>query len=192
MTADVRGVTPAFLMAYIEKCAQGADPRQRVADDAWIHGASGVRWRKGDKLYCDDGTEFCPPCAEKRLAAILKRYPKYKNELTIGISNCQEHDGPPLCSVCGTKLMCTLTDYGFESELEALTTYAVPTTANEWKWMAEVLGHVRATDEPLSSLVERPIPEGHKPGWHHVPGGLEATIHNRAVRSWRAVAKAIL
>jgi hypothetical protein len=190
MTADVRYVTPDFLLAYIERCSEGAF--LSVEDDAWIHGAGGVKWAPGDALYCDDGTDFCPDCAEKRLAAILKKYPKHNGDLTIGISDTQEHDTPPFCVVCGVKLRCSLSDYGFEEELEALTTYAIPTTPNEWAWLAEVLDSVGAGDTSLVSMMECPVPDGHRPRSHHVPGGLEASIHNRWVRTWRAVAKAIL
>jgi len=120
---------------YIAESAAGADaPLRCYWFDGSFHGA---------------GEDFCLCCAMKlvdeKYAADPKRFvelfgkckdteERYDAAIDGGFDI--EHDSPPYCDTCGTKLSGYLTEYGADEELDALTTYAAPGFDDAEDWAA--------------------------------------------------------
>ena len=115
-----------------------------------------------DGSFHDAGENFCRECAEKlvdeKFAADPKRFEELYGECedddarycaAIDGGYGGEHDSPPRCETCGADLVGSLTDYGSDEEIDALTGDIAPTFdyAHGWKELDDALVNV-SDDDP--------------------------------------------
>lgn len=102
-----------------------------------------------DAGFDDAGETFCQDCAEKFVDERYAEDPKRFEELYGECESDEEryaaaidgwfdsqHDSPPNCDTCGAKLSGSLTEYGADQEIEALTDYAAPGFDDAEGWAA--------------------------------------------------------
>lgn len=108
------------LRAFIRDHAAGADAR---LSSHWVHGACEI-----DGLDCDEATDFCHDCCEAKVAEIVAAHPKEAEDVGICVDGGwgSESDSAAFCETCGAKLDDSLTEYGADEEISALTGECAP------------------------------------------------------------------
>lgn len=144
------------LKAYISKHAEGAPER------------SACYWFNGDLR--DASEEYCRDCAEQ---VVDEEYAKDSGRFEKMVGECRtreerhdaaidggldiDHDSPPYCERCGKDLSGSLTEYGADQELDALTSYDVDSKdARSWALLDLALVNV-ADDDPRWRHVARVV-----------------------------------
>lgn len=173
---DWSAVTLREMRDHIAMRARGAAARVPCH---WVHGANEIRG-----IGCDEGTNYCRPCCEKAVRKIRKSHPKEARDVNICVDGgwSTDHDSPPYCETCGVPLDGDLTDCGVEEEIQALTTYAIPTTPDCWAQLDDAMINVRGEDMTLAEYVAQPMPKD----------PLDAKIHPTEVGIWKRVAPVVI
>lgn len=150
------------IKAFIAEHASGSDEGQRCY------------WFDGD--FHDAGLDYCRECAEKlvdeKYAADPERFEylygecedaeeRYRAAIDGGFDI--DHDSPPYCETCGTKLSGCLTDYGADQEFEALIEQRVltPDDVECWAALDHALVNV-ADDDPRWRKIARVVDAARK------------------------------
>lgn len=178
---DWSAVTLAEMRSHIGR--RSADAPERLS----------CHWFDGD--FHDAGENFCRACAEKlvdqKYASDPKRFAylydecdtaeeRYYAAIDGGWST--EHDSPPYCETCGETLGGTLTDYGVDEEVDALTDGAGPLSPHDWAMLDLAMINVRGEDMTLAEYVAKPAPKD----------PLSAEIHATNVDIWQRVAPVVI
>lgn len=129
-------VAPAAIVARVNALrkfiTEHADAPE-TRDCYWIHGSSE---RFPESIGCDSATSFCHGCCAKKVEEIHHRFPKEAEHYGVSVDGGfgVESDHTESCETCGVKLECTLTDYGADEEIAALTGECAPTFDDGRGW----------------------------------------------------------
>ncbi len=135
-----------FIREYIAERAEGAS---EAIPCHWIHGAN-----EYSDIGCDEGTDFCRPCAAIKIAEIVGAHPEREVSLDGGWGS--EHDTPPYCDTCGAKLQGSLTNYGVDQELEHFESYH-PKHCESWAALQEAVDQLAKDEDNRWAVVEKII-----------------------------------
>ncbi len=152
----VKLVAPAAIVAVV------AELRAYIAAHASASELLACYWFDGD--FHDAGEDFCRDCAEKLVDAKYVAEPglfeklyglecedvadaSERHEAAIDGGFSVDHDSPPHCATCGVKLAGTLTEYGADQEIEALTGQCAPTYSDGEGWAALERALVNVADD---------------------------------------------
>lgn len=149
MTADVKR-----LRRIIAERADGAPEELRC------------HWFDGD--FRDAADDFCWDCAKKIVDEDFAAYPvvwRYfhgwpisERYRVIDGGWSIEHDHPPYCEGCGAMLQGSLTDYGVDEEIAALTGSCKPEKPADWR-LLELAVEGLGADDPRWADVARVVGE---------------------------------
>jgi hypothetical protein len=121
--------------------------RARVAElSAGAESPEDAYWLSGE---LDDNEEYCHDCAEKKLDEIRRK----RRDPELGGLGCgcgtHESDSQLFCEMCGKKLMCSLTNYGIEQEIEHFEQYWFEALDHpaEWAALGKVLDALMYDDD---------------------------------------------
>lgn len=147
----------------LERAAGALDP----LPCHWIGGAGEVHG-----FQYDAGSNFCCECAEALIELFYEAHPELDpdaEDLYLDGGWSTEHDSPPFCEECGTRLAGSLTNYGVDQELEHFEDYApgydhveswaqfyealCETSEDDqrWSWVAEHVAKVKAEGVELAA-----------------------------------------
>ncbi len=132
--------------AYIEHRSAGVE----AGDFAyWIHGSNE---KFPEPIGCDEGTNFCQDCCQDKVDEIEERFPDIAERIGLCVDGGwgTDHDSRPYCHNCGTRLDGNPTSHCVSEEIDALTTYAMPTRGGDprmWESLRWVLDSVDDEDQ---------------------------------------------
>ncbi len=123
-----RSIDVEVLKRFIFEHASKSAP---AVDAHWVHGANEL-----SGIDCDEATNYCLEHCQDKVDEILEKHPDAEEKYGLCVDGGwgTEHDSTPRCKTCDVRLIGTLTDYGVDSELEALTTDCAPAFDDPEGW----------------------------------------------------------
>lgn len=94
-----------------------ADALYAVAKHVPVKSAHWITLPDGSSFYTNHGAEWCRDCGRAMLRRLRKQDRKRRSDYMLDGGWVSEHETPPHCCGCGSKLDATLTTYGALEEL---------------------------------------------------------------------------